>query len=119
MKIPQRIRLSRRAGFNLQAESLKLNGLTAVNCARPGIYGNPFIFGKHGDTARCVDLFRKLCHGYQCISVDMDCIKAQERFLAKAVPKIKAGALRGKNLACHCLLKNDCHCQPLLEIANA
>ena len=115
---PQRVRLSRRKGFNLQEASFELNRLPAVNCARPSIYGNPFIVGKHGDTAKCVDLFRKLCAGFLCISVDADCIAAQKRFIAKAVPKIKAGELRGKNLACFCQLSKPCHCDVLLDIRN-
>lgn len=116
MNTPQRIQLSRRKGFNLQKGSLELNGLTAVNCARPSIYGNPFIVGKHGTTAECVDLFEKLCAGFLCISIgDDECIAAQERFIKKAIPKIKAGALRGKNVACFCKLNKLCHCDVYIK----
>lgn len=44
MTAPVRMRLSRKRGFNLQAESLALNGLPAVNVARPSKWGNPFDF---------------------------------------------------------------------------
>jgi hypothetical protein len=42
---PVRIQLSRRKGFNLQEHSRAVNGLPAVNCARPGPFGNPFVIG--------------------------------------------------------------------------
>jgi hypothetical protein len=42
MTTPQRIQLSRRKGFDLQAASLALNGLPAVVVARPSKFGNPF-----------------------------------------------------------------------------
>lgn len=38
---PQRIVLSRRAGFDLQAISHALNGLPAQSVARPGAVGQP------------------------------------------------------------------------------
>jgi hypothetical protein len=41
--MPVRMRLSRAKGFNLQAASLALNGLPAVNVARPSKWGNPFV----------------------------------------------------------------------------
>ena len=40
MIAPVRMRLSRAKGFNLQAASRAINGLPAVNCARPGKWGN-------------------------------------------------------------------------------
>lgn len=39
---PQRLVLSRKAGFNLQATSMALNGLPARRVTRPGPWGNPF-----------------------------------------------------------------------------
>ena len=39
---PQRMQLSRHRGFNLQAESERLNGLPAKRVTRPGPWGNPF-----------------------------------------------------------------------------
>lgn len=46
MSAPVRLRLSRRKGFDLQASSQALNGLVAVNVARPTKWGNPFDFRK-------------------------------------------------------------------------
>lgn len=39
---PQRLQLSRRKGFRLQTASRALNGLPAVNVARPSKWGNPY-----------------------------------------------------------------------------
>lgn len=44
MTTPVRLQLSRRKGFDLQAASRAVNGLDAVNVARPGRWGNPFDF---------------------------------------------------------------------------
>mgnify|MGYP001581696887 CR=1 FL=1 len=40
---PVRLRLSRRPKFNLQKHSRSINGLPAVNVARPSKWGNPFV----------------------------------------------------------------------------
>ncbi len=133
---PQRIQLSRRAGFNLHAASRALNGLPAVNCARPGRWGNPYVvqFDPHSDyspqtAAEAVRMFSAM-------------LKA-----GKTPPFALANMrveLRGKNLACWCslfhcpecgrkydhaghccdcdcrdLIPTPCHCDVLLEIANS
>lgn len=41
---PVRIQRKRVAGFDLQAESVAINGLPAVVVTRPGKFGNPFNF---------------------------------------------------------------------------
>jgi hypothetical protein len=41
-----------------------LNGLPAINAARPGPLGNPFVVGQDGDRAECVRLFEVLLGGY-------------------------------------------------------
>ena len=43
--MPVRLKLSRKAGFNLQNESFKLNGLPCVKVSRPSKWGNPFKIG--------------------------------------------------------------------------
>lgn len=101
---PQRIQLSRKKGFDLQAVSIALNGLPAVNCARPSKFGNPFKVGDdYGagpiDQATAVELFR------------VDPLCEPKRKQAKA-------ELLGKNLACFCDPGQPCHCDVLLEIAN-
>ena len=106
--IPVRLQLSRKKGFNLQAHSRAVNGLPAVNCARPSRWGNPFIIGDgtstfHCDsTAECVEAYRYI----------LTC--GVPIFLAKDLPE-----LRGKNLACWCAVDAPhCHADVLLELAN-
>lgn len=103
---PQRIQLSRKKGFNLQAVSRKLNGLPAVNCARPSRWGNPFViqFDPHPD--------------YSPQTAE-EAVKMYRAHVDKGLMRIKIRQeLRGKNLACFCALDQPCHCSVLLEIAN-
>ena len=115
---PQRIQLSRKKGFNLQAASRALNGLPAVNCARPGYYGNPFpVIGDKAlriNYQEAVDKFR-----------DHVLSGKARNFPFPDRPSMGwKKYLRGKNLACWCPLERNgrpwpCHCDVLLEIANA
>jgi hypothetical protein len=88
-----------------------------VSVCRPGPWGNPFIVGKHGTAARCVELYKRLLAGMLCISVDHECVEAQERAVKYAAENI--GELRGKNLACWCREGKPCHADVLLCVANA
>jgi hypothetical protein len=105
-KAPKRIQLSRKKGFNLQAVSMALNGLPAVNCARPSRWGNPFVvqFDPHSDYSpqsaqEAVKMFRaRVDKGLMVLSIRRE--------------------LKGKNLACYCKPDQPCHCDVLLEIAN-
>jgi hypothetical protein len=95
---PVRLALSRRRGFRLQEASRAINGLACVVVARPTPWGNPFVVGRDGDQAQCV-----------------------ERFRYEIAPKLAAEArreLRGKNLACWCAPDAPCHADVLIEIAN-
>jgi hypothetical protein len=102
---PQRIQLSRKKGFNLQAASLALNGLPAVNCARPTEWGNPYRVGRPGvsSAAKAVALFREVYESRPWVHIRA---------------KLRA-ELRGKNLACWCKPGSPCHADVLLRIANA
>lgn len=105
---PRRVRLSRAKGYRLPPNT--------VNVARPGKWGNPFIVGKHGTRARCVELFRWLAAGYLCLSLDAECVAAQERFYEHA--KKHLHELRDKDLACWCRLDGQpCHGDVLIEAA--
>lgn len=115
MTKPVRLQLSRRKGFDLQALSRATNGLPAVNVARPGPWGNPFIVGKHGTRVECVDLHKKLLAGYLCISLDHEVIDAQRAHRKRVADNLSR--LRGNNLACWCR-GEPCHADVLLEIAN-
>lgn len=111
---PVRLRLSRRKGFDLQAHSHAVNGLPAVNVARPTKWGNPFKVG----------------------SIDtrtggrMDAETAIERYLSWLLRQPHAtdanidAELRGKNLACWCKAVDQhgnyvpCHADVLLLLAD-
>lgn len=146
---PVRIQRKRVAGFDLQAESVALNGLPAAVVTRPGKWGNPFNLksSEHcwtavahgfradpaGRNAASVKLFRdwiesgkmmvlKDCGLY--IGTDAETsapIAVSPPVAAYKPPTLEEirEALRGKNLACFCALDKPCHADVLLEIANA
>jgi hypothetical protein len=100
MTKPVRLQLSRKAGFNLQAASRAINGLEAVNVARPSKWGNPYKVGT-------------------CLIPDRRA--AVEAFAANLPIGKIAGIdkLRGKNLACWCHKGQECHADILIKIANS
>lgn len=111
MTTPVRIRLSRAKGFNLQAASMAINGLPAVNCARPWRFGNPLTacLREHA-----VWIFRRWLDGY----IDPPDLRERRLRLLRELP-----SLRNHNLACWCPLpapggSDWCHAAVLLEIAN-
>lgn len=112
-----RLRLSRARGFDLQAASLALNGLPAINCARPGRFGNLWRVGLVACGCRSAgecshNLFRRETpaeaaaeHRYW-----LDHMRA-ERLARKLLE------LRGHNLACWCSLESPfCHVENYLEL---
>lgn len=132
MTKPVRLQLSRRKGFNLQAFSRALNGREAVHAGRPGPLGNPFIVGKHGTAADCVDLHKAMLAGLLRVGADPDieALERARRYVADSLPE-----LAGRNIACWCRLCPThkatgkplgvtctdcppCHVDVLLELAN-
>ena len=116
--IPQRIRLSRARGFNLQAHSRALNGLEAVKVDRTTKWGNPYRVGEFGTRAECVEALRMLVTSYRSADADRE---KQNEWLRHMHLHIED--LRGNNLACWCPLPKDgepdvCHAAVLLELAN-
>lgn len=112
---PARIVLSRRAGFDLQAQSLALNGLPAQSVARPGPWGNPFTIaavmaetglGRDAAQAEAVSRHAKWLRGE---------IEAN-----RPPPSLNdvRNALAGKNLACWCRAGTPCHVDTLIALAN-
>lgn len=106
---PQRIQLSRRKGWRMPPNTIKVDRSTK--------WGNPFIVGKHGTRAECVAFYRCLAAGQICISLGADLHEPQvsARFWMERASK----HLRGKNLACWCPLSAPCHADVLIEIANS
>jgi hypothetical protein len=130
--LPRRLQLSRRKGFNLQEHSRAVNGLPAVNCARPGLLGNPFVVGIDGTVAACVRLHKILLGGMVAVSTRAT---PEDQMKHRASVAAKLDDLRGKNLACWCRLCLShkagkplrakciwcapCHCDALGILANA
>jgi hypothetical protein len=104
---PRRVRRSRAKGSRLPDNTVCVDRSTK--------WGNPFVVGKHGTRAECVDLFKTLMAGYICVS----CGDLQPNLLMayRAMVVSRRGELRGKNLACWCGLDGPCHADLLLEIA--
>lgn len=115
MIAPRRIQLSRAKGFNLQTASAAVNGLAAVNIARPGPWGNPFTVGEDGARPHCIALFADLLEGRYAIAARAP-LEAQREFVAHAAAHWKT--IKGKNLACWCGPGLACHGDVLLERAN-
>lgn len=90
MTKPLRLQLSRRKGFDLHAHSIATNGLPAVHVGRPGPWGNPFVVGKHGDAAYCVDLYKALLAGMLRVGADPDieALNRTRQFGASPVPPV-------------------------------
>lgn len=103
----QRIQLRSAKGWRIPADAVKVDRTTP--------WGNPFVVGKHGTQAECVDLYRKLMAGYLCISTGD--IAAQDAARKHVVANRED--LRGKSLACWCRPGTPCHADVLLEIVNA
>lgn len=113
---PQRIVLSRRAGFDLQATSLALNGLPAQSVARPGPWGNPFTIA---------DVMAEM--GVDKAAAQAEAVARYGRWVRgqlvtgaapPALEDIRA-ALAGKNLACWCRAGTPCHADALIDLANS
>ena len=109
MIAPVRLRLSRKAGFNLQQHSLDTNGLAAVNVARPSAFGNMWRIGTWSNY-----LGRFCTNAADAVECFRSCGPPSEPHLRAIIIE----ELRGKNLACWCALDAPCHATVLLEIAN-
>lgn len=120
MTTPVRLRLSRARGFDLQAHSCAVNGLAAVNVARPTPWGNPFVVGKHGTRADCVRWFIVMCDGMLVVTGHAT-LDEQKNFYHRL--RAEAETLSGRNLACYCRLPrlgepDLCHAAVLLAWVN-
>ena len=118
MARPQRMQLSRKAGFNLVAASLALNGLPAKLITRPGRWGNPFTID---DTAKR--------YGLDHAAAQIKAVELCGQWLRGTLyPALSPGAppsraviraeLQGHNLACWCKAGTPCHADTLIELAN-
>lgn len=94
---PIRIQLSRRKGWRMPENTVKVDRSTA--------FGNPYQAGKDGDGDR-----QRLA---QLFYAHLTSTAVGHEFAERARRE-----LRGKNLACWCPLDQQCHADVLLEIAN-
>ena len=112
---PQRIVLSRRAGFDLHAISQALNGLPAQSVARPGKWGNPFsIADVEAETGLGRDAAQAEAVGRHRLWLAGEIEASRPR----PTPAEIRAALSGKNLACWCREGTPCHVDTLIDWAN-
>ena len=107
-RLPIRVQRRRTKGFKLP--------INTVCVTRGTKWGNPFIVGIHGTKEECLKSFKILCSGYLCMSISKPTIDTQKKYMETIKNNLQE--LRGKNLACFCSLKDDCHADLLLEWAN-
>jgi hypothetical protein len=115
---PQRMQVSRRAGFDLQKASRALNGLPARLVTRPGKWGNPFSID---EVAATYGLDRAAAQA-KAVAMAGDWLRGTlDKQLSPGLPppreEIRA-ELSGHNLACWCRPGTPCHADVLIELAN-
>lgn len=87
----------------------------AVYVGRPTKWGNPFIVGRDGTVAECLQMYTALACGLLCLTSGVS-VAAQQK--ARAAMEAARHELRGKDLLCWCARGRPCHADVLLEIAN-
>lgn len=112
---PVRLRLSRRKGFVLQAASRAINGLPAINVARPNRDGNPFAIGRPYETKGARTKY--VTSAEQAVALHLAYIAVAMVDDPQSCGLMWA-RLRGKNLACWCAPGTPCHANTLLDLAN-
>lgn len=115
---PQRMQVSRRAGFNLQEASRALNGLPAKLVTRPGRWGNPFSIE---EIAKTYKLDRAAAQAEAVAMAEAWLRGTLEPGLRPAPPPSRAeirAELAGHNLACWCKPGAPCHADVLIVLAN-
>lgn len=117
MAKPIRLRLSRAKGFDLQAHSRAINGLPAVNVARPSKWGNPFVIGEMKSFINDAPPHNVVI--FQPASIE-ECVTAFEGLVSQPKHAAEIAKLRGHNLACWCDPNSatPCHADVLLRLAN-
>lgn len=128
-RVKAMMQLSRRPGFDLATLSHSINGRPAVNCARPGPFGNPWslqiaktelevFLGVPTERLEdnrdyVVSRFRAAMNGQ--IDWRRTLVgKMQIDEIKKRLPE-----LRGHNLACWCGLDQNCHVEVYFECLSA
>ncbi len=117
---PVRLQLSRRKGFNLQEHSRAINGLEAVNVARPSKWGNQFSVDDKTSNAEAVSRFGTMYEEalFPTPFIENNPSHAEAKARIAKYTRDALDDLRGKNLACWCKPGEPCHGDVLLERAN-
>lgn len=115
---PERLTLSRKKGYSLQAASKALNGLPAKRVTRPGPFSNPFVIAEVAKRYRLDDKAAQakavdLCTQWLIGALGPNLSPGDPPPLARIVAE-----LRGHNLACWCPPGTPCHADVLIDIAN-
>lgn len=110
VETPKRVQLSRRKGWRMPANTVKVTRGT-------GIWGNPFIVNPNVKPGSKSGAF------YICVPTVEDAVACYREMLASdgaSAEQLRSRLpeLRGKNLACWCRLDAVCHADVLLELAN-
>jgi hypothetical protein len=111
---PHRIQLRRTPGWRLPADAVKVDRSTP--------WGNPFVVGRDGTAAECVEAFGFLAGEKAGLDL-LSRMPVPESGLDATLQTLKALAadptpLRGKHLACWCALDQPCHADVLLRLVN-
>ena len=109
--MPQRIQLSRRKGWRMPENTVKVDRSTC--------WGNPWRVGEPGipDAAEAVRRFRAAVVGFESNGCFCPPVAHVDSDIGRIIANI--GQLHGYNLACWCPLGSPCHADVLLELANA
>jgi hypothetical protein len=117
MNLPKRIQLSRRAGWRMPPDTVKVDRTT--------IFGNPFPVSVYGRAGAVLTFDRWLSGAMS--AAEMATSSRQDRWSAEegvslTVLRAKLLAelprLTAKDLACWCRSGDPCHAQILLRLAN-
>ena len=100
---PKRIQLSRAKGWRMPPDTVKIDRATK--------WGNPFVIGKDGTRAECIEKYRRFV-------VAKAKTTRPDVLASRTLVSAHVGDLKGKNLACWCPLDGPCHGDVLLELAN-
>jgi len=100
---PTRVQLSRRKGWRMPPNTVKVDRSTR--------WGNPFAAGK------CGPLDRQPIDAEGAVGFFCDMLRDAQMRTAAGFP-FDLSPLRGKNLACWCNHGDPCHADILLKVAN-
>lgn len=115
MNAPQRIQLSRKKGWRMPPNTVKVDRTTP--------YGNPFkvsrmVYEDNGEVQWAVELGSGVRIFKTKAEAIADSVALFEHSRVAELIRRAPGTLRGKNLACWCRPGSPCHADVLLRIAN-